>query len=64
MPSIPKQQYEGNEGVEDSIISGEHFLLYLVLFLLAVFYLVIMWILNSSNNDRVERLESLNKKRA
>lgn len=56
----PKAQF-GNEQNENQVISGDYFLLYLVLFLLATFYFIIMWVLSSSNNDRLDRLGKLKK---
>jgi ABC-type arginine/histidine transport system permease subunit len=62
MPKIPKAQTGvGGEGAEDQLLSGDYFLLYLVLFLLAVFYVGITYILKDANSDREKRLENLSK---
>lgn len=55
-----KEQF-GNEKNENNL-SGDYFLLYLVLFVLATFYFIIMWVLSSSNNDRIDRLGRLKPK--
>jgi len=51
------QQEEHEELV--TALSADYFLVVLVLVVLSVFYLVIMYILKSADNDRTERLNKL-----
>jgi preprotein translocase subunit YajC len=59
MGRIPKQQ-GSNEQVE-GVMNADYFLLYLVLFLAATFYVFIMYILKDADSDRLNRLKSLKK---
>lgn len=54
--NIPKEQFASKEANE---LSHDYMLLYIVVGVLGVFYFVIMWILSSSNTDRVQRLNKL-----
>lgn len=51
-------QQEGQEELA-SALSADYFLVVLVLVVLSVFYVVIMYILKSADNDRTERLNKL-----
>ena len=57
MPEKLINQEEGEEIV--AALSADYFLVVLVLVVLSVFYVVIMYILKSADNDRTERLNKL-----
>ncbi len=56
MPAAIHQQFEQDGRVVDNKFHADYSLLYLVLFLLGLFYIVIMYILSSSNQDRLAQL--------
>lgn len=60
-----KEQVDQGGRVVDGAqhFDADYSLLYLVLFLLGLFYILIMHILSSTNNDRTAQLEKLNHKK-
>lgn len=58
MPAAIHQQFEqeGRVADGDNKFHADYSLLYLVLFLLGLFYIIIMYILSSSNQDRLSQL--------
>jgi hypothetical protein len=62
MPAAIHQQFEGEGELLDEKFNADYTLLYLVLLLLGLFYVVIMWILSSTNADRVSQLEKTKKR--
>jgi len=53
-------QRQHQKAIEDDDIMSDYTLVYVVGFLLVFFYLVIMYILSSSNNDRARNLKNIN----
>jgi Na+-driven multidrug efflux pump len=58
---MPEKLINQQEGQEELVtaLSADYFLVVLVLVVLSVFYVVIMYILKSADNDRTERLNKL-----
>ncbi len=61
MPEALKQQIDQGGRIADGSerFDADYSLLYLVLFILGLFYILIMHILSSSNNDRATQLQRL-----
>ena len=63
MPGEESQTMVNQGGdVEEEIeekLKGDYFLMFLLASLLLIFYVVIMWILKSSDQDRLDRLNKV-----